>query len=103
MRSCAKGGSTMSKHLLDLGFQPFEVDNEVLHAKEFPNIGYTLCESINNTFTISTYPDGNITTRIDISHIEAVNVVFAKADQEISSFKSKLDGQIKELASANIN
>lgn len=92
----------MSKHLLDLGFQPFEVDNEILLAKDYPNIGYTLCEADNKAFTISTYPEGDIITRIEICHIEAVNVVFAKADEEISSFKSKLDGQIKELASANI-
>ena len=92
----------MKDRLINLGFMPFEVDNEVLHAKEFPNICYTLCESDNNAFTISTYPEGDIITRIDICHIEAVNVVFAKADEEISSFKSKLDGQIKELASANI-
>lgn len=42
----------MSKHLLDLDFEPFEVDNEILHAKEFPNIGYTLCETDNNACTI---------------------------------------------------
>lgn len=74
----------------ELGFSPFEFDGLKLHSKDFPEINYTLCESDNGTFTISTYEDGNIIVSLPIKHLEEVNQMFSTAESHITNFKVQL-------------
>lgn len=78
------------KHMKALeynGFTPFEIDDTTLYSKEFPEIGYTLCTSDDDTFTISRYDDGHILARFHIDNIESVNNAFSRANEEINKFK----------------
>jgi len=87
-------------NLQNLGFSPFEFDGEKLHSKDFPEINYTLCESDNDTFTISTYEDGNIIVRLSIENLEQVNQMFSAAESEITKFKNKLNTAVQSLINA---
>lgn len=81
----------------ELGFSPFEFDGLKLHSKDFPEINYTLCESDNNIFTISTYEDGNIIVRLPIEHLEEVDQMFSTAEIQIINFKNKLNTLVQSL------
>jgi len=89
------------KQLEELEFIAFEFDFVTLYAKEFPSIGYSLCTSGDNTFSISTYPGGDVLARVDVEHILSMHNAIQKADQEINSFKSAFDMQIKKLFNLN--
>lgn len=84
-------------NLQELGFTPFECDGITLHSKDFPEINYTLCESENGTFTISTYEDGNIIVRLPIEHLEEVNQMFSTAESHITNFKVQLYTLVQSL------
>lgn len=71
-----------------IGFKAFQCDDDtILYSKEFPEIGYTLCTSDDDTFTIGRYENGDILTRLHIDNIENVNNTFSKANEEINIFK----------------
>lgn len=84
-------------NLQELGFSPFECDGEELHSKDFPEINYTLCESNNDTFTISTCEDGNIIVRLPIEHLEEVDQMFSIAEMQITNFKNELNTLLQSL------
>lgn len=87
-------------NLQKLGFIPFQSDDVIRHSKDFPEINYTLCESDNDTFTISTYEDGNIIVRLPMEHLEQVNQMFSAAESEITNFKVKLYTAVQSLINA---
>lgn len=88
-------------NLQDLGFTPFECDGITLHSKDFPEINYTLCESDNGTFTISTYEDGNVIVKLPIVEIGRVDFLLELAEIEIKTFRSKLHDSIHSLKKIN--
>ena len=84
-------------NLQDLGFTPFEYDGIKLHSKDFPEINYTLCESDNGTFSISTYKDGNIIVRLPMDDIEKINEIFSTAEMHITDFKNGINTFVQYL------
>lgn len=87
------------KNLEYIGFTAFQCDEDTLFSKEFPEIGYTLCTSDDDTFTISRYEDGDILLRLHIDNIENVNNVFSRANEEINKFKFDIKNSIDMLIS----
>ena len=87
----------MKLNFKELGFTPFHFDGLTLHCKDFPEINYTLCESENDTFTISTFEDGNIVVRLSIEYLEKVNLLFSTAESEITNFKVQLCTAVQSL------
>lgn len=79
------------------GFTPFQIDDTTLYSKEFPEIGYTLCTSYDDTFTISRYDDGHILARFHIDNIESVNNAFSRANEEINKFKFDIKQSVDML------
>lgn len=87
----------MKLNFKELGFSSFHFDGLKLHSKDFPEINYTLCESENDTFTISTFEDGNIIVRLSMEHLEKVNLLFSTAESEITNFKVQLCTAVQSL------
>ena len=89
----------MDKLILEAkGFNPFECDDTVLYEKGFPEIGYTLCTSDNGTFSISTYSEGDVITKLPLAKILDVDAAFTAAEIVIKAFKSDFTEVINSFA-----
>lgn len=80
-----------------LGFIAFQIDNITLHAKEFTAIGYILCTSEDNTFSISTHPVGDILAKRPIEYLMETHNRLDQADVAMLEFKKLMDSEIKKL------
>lgn len=80
------------------GFKPFECDDTVLYEKGFLEIGYTLCTSDNGTFSISTYSEGDVITKLPLAKILDVDAAFTAAEVVIKTFKADLTEVINSFA-----